>query len=75
MTVQEQNPEPSNPLGLDGIEFIEYATSQPQAFGAVLQQIGADAARDEGRDEDVRIEEQLHETRLNTSSSVKMPCA
>jgi 4-hydroxyphenylpyruvate dioxygenase len=33
-------PEPSNPLGLDGIEFIEYATSQPQAFGALLQQMG-----------------------------------
>jgi 4-hydroxyphenylpyruvate dioxygenase len=33
-------PEPSNPLGLDGIEFIEYATAQPQAFGALLQQMG-----------------------------------
>ena len=32
--------EPSNPLGVDGIEFIEYATSQPQAFGALLQQMG-----------------------------------
>src|SRR5262245_22399376 len=36
----ETVPEPSNPLGLDGIEFIEYATTQPQAFGAVLQQMG-----------------------------------
>ena len=41
---------------------------------AVLQKL-ATAARDEGRDEDVRVEEQPHETRLNTSSSVKMPCA
>ena len=40
MTVQERNPEPSNPLGIDGIEFIEFATSQPQAFGAVLQTMG-----------------------------------
>jgi 4-hydroxyphenylpyruvate dioxygenase len=40
MTVQEKIPEPSNPLGMDGIEFIEYATSQPQAFGALLQQMG-----------------------------------
>ena len=40
MAVQEPIPEPSNPLGLDGIEFIEYATSQPQAFGAVLQLMG-----------------------------------
>lgn len=32
--------EPMNPLGLDGIEFIEYSTSQAQAFGALLQKIG-----------------------------------
>jgi len=29
MSVEERLPEPSNPLGMDGIEFIEYATSQP----------------------------------------------
>ena len=40
MPVQEQNPEPKNPLGMNGIEFIEFATSQPQAFGAVLQSMG-----------------------------------
>jgi 4-hydroxyphenylpyruvate dioxygenase len=38
--MQEQNPEPRNPLGMDGIEFVEYATSQPQALGAVLQMMG-----------------------------------
>jgi 4-hydroxyphenylpyruvate dioxygenase len=44
-------PEPSNPLGLDGIEFIEYVTSQPQAFGAVLQQMGfAAVARHRSRE-------------------------
>jgi 4-hydroxyphenylpyruvate dioxygenase len=26
-----------NPLGLAGIEFIEYATSRPQALGQVLR--------------------------------------
>jgi 4-hydroxyphenylpyruvate dioxygenase len=31
---------PSNPLGLDGIEFIEYATSRPQALGHVLEMMG-----------------------------------
>jgi 4-hydroxyphenylpyruvate dioxygenase len=31
---------PSNPLGLDGIEFIEYATSRPQALGQVLEMMG-----------------------------------
>lgn len=30
----------ANPVGLDGIEFIEYATSQPQALGHVLQMMG-----------------------------------
>lgn len=29
-----------NPLGLDGIEFIEYATSKPQALGQVLETMG-----------------------------------
>jgi 4-hydroxyphenylpyruvate dioxygenase len=40
MTIQEPLPEPSNPVGIDGIEFIEFATAQPQALGAVLQKIG-----------------------------------
>src|SRR2546421_925660 len=40
MASRERLPEPSNPLGMDGIEFIEYATSQPQAFGDLLQRMG-----------------------------------
>src|SRR5688572_9282915 len=40
MTVQEQLPEPSNPVGIDGLEFIEFATAQPQALGALLQKMG-----------------------------------
>jgi 4-hydroxyphenylpyruvate dioxygenase len=40
MTIAEPNPEPSNPIGIDGIEFIEFATSQPQALGALLQKMG-----------------------------------
>lgn len=32
--------EPLNPLGFDGIEFIEFATSKPQALGGVLEQMG-----------------------------------
>jgi 4-hydroxyphenylpyruvate dioxygenase len=43
MTVQEPVAEASNPLGLDGIEFIEYATSEPQAFGSLLQKMGFSA--------------------------------
>ncbi len=32
--------EVANPLGLDGIEFVEYATSRPQALGQVLEMMG-----------------------------------
>lgn len=30
----------ANPLGLDGVEFIEYATTKPQALGQVLEMMG-----------------------------------
>jgi 4-hydroxyphenylpyruvate dioxygenase len=30
----------ANPLGLDGIEFIEFSTAKPQAFGQVLEMMG-----------------------------------
>ena len=36
----ESLPEPLNPLGIDGIEFIEFATSKPQALGSVLETMG-----------------------------------
>jgi 4-hydroxyphenylpyruvate dioxygenase len=32
--------EPPNPLGLDGIEFIEFSTRRPQALGQVLETMG-----------------------------------
>src|SRR6476620_5542127 len=31
---------PHNLLGVDGIEFIEFATSKPQALGGVLEAMG-----------------------------------
>ena len=37
---RESVPEPQNPLGIDGIEFIEFATSKPQAMGGVLETMG-----------------------------------
>ena len=37
---REEISEGRNPLGLDGIEFIEYATSKPQALGQVLETMG-----------------------------------
>ena len=51
MPATERLPEPTNPLGIDGIEFIEYATSQPQALGALLQTMGfAAVARHRSRE-------------------------
>ena len=51
MTVEERLPEPTNPVGIDGIEFIEYTTSQPQAFGTLLQKLGfAPLARHRSRE-------------------------
>ncbi len=51
MSIREPNPQPHNPLGMDGLEFIEYATSQPQAFGALLQKMGfAAVARHRSRE-------------------------
>jgi 4-hydroxyphenylpyruvate dioxygenase len=40
MPTPEPLPEPSNPIGIDGLEFVEYATSKPQEFGALLQKMG-----------------------------------
>ena len=37
---REQVPEMPNRLGIAGIEFIEYATSRPQALGQVLENMG-----------------------------------
>jgi len=51
MTIEEALPEPANPLGVDGIEFVEYATSRPQEFGALLQKMGfAAVARHRSRE-------------------------
>ncbi|MEJ7137592.1 4-hydroxyphenylpyruvate dioxygenase [Amphibiibacter pelophylacis] len=38
--VREDIPSPPNPLGMDGIEFVEYATHRPQALGQVLEAMG-----------------------------------
>jgi 4-hydroxyphenylpyruvate dioxygenase len=37
---RESIQEAANPLGLDGIEFIEYTTAKPQALGQVLEMMG-----------------------------------
>ncbi|MBK4736677.1 4-hydroxyphenylpyruvate dioxygenase [Noviherbaspirillum pedocola] len=51
MSIHENNPEPNNPLGMDGIEFVEYATSEPLALGAILERMGfAQTARHRSRE-------------------------
>jgi 4-hydroxyphenylpyruvate dioxygenase len=40
VTDREAIVEDANPLGLEGVEFIEYATSKPQALGQVLETMG-----------------------------------
>ena len=37
---REASVEVSNPLGIEGIEFVEYTTPRPQALGQVLESIG-----------------------------------
>ena len=37
---REAVPEMPNRLGIQGIEFIEYATNRPQALGQVLESMG-----------------------------------
>lgn len=37
---REDVPEPRNPLGMAGIEFVEYSTSRPQALGQSLEKMG-----------------------------------
>ena len=37
---REAVPEMPNRLGIQGIEFIEYATNRPQALGQVLEAMG-----------------------------------
>ena len=38
--LQDSFSDEANPVGLDGIEFIEYSTSKPQALGQVLEMMG-----------------------------------
>ena len=40
MSTERELSRPENPSGLDGIEFIEYATARPHALGAVLELMG-----------------------------------
>lgn len=37
---REAATETANPLGFDGIEYVEFATSKPQALGGVLETMG-----------------------------------
>jgi 4-hydroxyphenylpyruvate dioxygenase len=39
-TDRESVPEPHNPIGMNGIEYIEFTTSKPQALGGILERMG-----------------------------------
>ena len=39
-TDRESVPEPPNPIGMDGIEYIEFTTSKPQALGGIQERMG-----------------------------------
>jgi 4-hydroxyphenylpyruvate dioxygenase len=39
-TDRESVVEPHNPMGMDGLEYIEFATSRPQALGGLLERMG-----------------------------------
>lgn len=39
-TEREPLTDTDNPLGLEGIEYVEYTTSRPQALGQVLERFG-----------------------------------
>ncbi|MDR0439483.1 MAG: VOC family protein [Candidatus Accumulibacter sp.] len=39
-TDRESVPESANPIGMDGIEYIEFTTAKPQALGGLLERIG-----------------------------------
>src|SRR5690242_9543224 len=40
MTDRESIGELPDPLGIEGLEFVEYATSRPQAMGHLLEALG-----------------------------------
>jgi 4-hydroxyphenylpyruvate dioxygenase len=40
MTDREALADPGNPLGIEGIEYVEWSTAKPQALGQVLELIG-----------------------------------
>ena len=40
LTDRELTADAANPLEMDGIEFVEYATSRPQSLGQVLEMMG-----------------------------------
>jgi 4-hydroxyphenylpyruvate dioxygenase len=43
MIIEAALAESINPVGVDGVEFVEYATARPQEFGALLQKLGFQA--------------------------------
>src|SRR5436305_1845397 len=53
----------------------EIRSNKCMVLGAMFEQTTTDPTGDQGRDEDIGIEDDSHETRLKTSWSEKTPCA
>ena len=65
----------SNPLGIDGIEYVEYATSEPQSFGAALEKLGFVAAARHRSREIVLYSQGTMNVIVNADASVILPIA
>jgi len=65
---REQVPDSPNRLGISGIEFIEYTTTQPQALGKVLERMGfAAVARHRSREVTLYRQGQLNLVVVHTN--------
>jgi 4-hydroxyphenylpyruvate dioxygenase-like putative hemolysin len=49
LTDRELTADAANPVEIDGIEFIEYATSRPQSLGQVLEMMASARSRGTAR--------------------------
>jgi 4-hydroxyphenylpyruvate dioxygenase len=61
MTTTQFSSLPDNPLGIDGIEFIEYATTEPLALGSLLEKMGFEqVGRHRSREVVLYTQDQMH---------------
>jgi len=69
---RELRTDPADPIGLDGIEFIEYTTPRPQALGQVLEKRQLLDAIRSGRIRHASYERQIEALRVHGDTAVVM---